>query len=64
MDQTLWFCSPIFVSILEIEMVTYQEVHAVEVAQLIPLFSVLLFSFHAMNTAAEQHSVVCWPCAV
>lgn len=42
-------------------MVTYREVHAVEVAQLIPLFSVLLFSFHARNTAREQHSVLRWP---
>lgn len=46
-------------SILELEMVKYQEVHAVEVAQLIPLFTVLLFSFHAMSTATEQHRTAC-----
>lgn len=34
-------------------MIKYQAVRAVEVAQLIPLFSVLLFSFHAMNTVTE-----------
>jgi len=45
-----------FVSILEIEMVTYWEVHALEVAQLIPLFSVLLFSFRVMNTETAQRS--------
>lgn len=44
---------------------TYQEVHTVEAAQLMTLlFSVLLFSFDAMNTATEQNSMLCWQCTV